>query len=343
MRTTTIFPEFGNQNEFRTYPFSDAASLTSVNGERIPNNIIADIIIHPPDDGLSGVVFVSSIDFANGEIVFRFSGTQQVIGTAKFTDASTWVEIIGPGNVGVIGIVDFGPGLADAYNFGSSQHVFKAHATELVPSVVFPVTTGGVTGIELPDGTVLTGDITIKGGKGVEVSSVGLGIMGRIRVDCFGEPPTVNAIKAIRVTGSADSLFIPYKYAPTVLSLTSRYDLANFKKDSTGGTIDAVRDAYEPCDDPPEPTIAPVGAAVSYIFYINGSTFSMATPSSLDYMNPVFLRLFESPAPLDTTAEFLTPATAADIMRDYTLPPAPGGGIIIEFAGMPGSGYGDKL
>lgn len=319
--TVTLFTEFDNQSALRAYPFTDTATMTDTMGARLPNDFITDIVIHPRDTGISGAVYMSAIDFTAGTITFSFALTEKVAGTVAFLASDTWAEILDPVFNDPMGIVSFGVGVTNT-QLGGAVRAFLPEATELIPSTVFPITPAGVHGIQLPDGTIMRGDVLLQGVNGIDVGTLGgLGeLMPSLRFDCVGPQAQVleetGFITSICVSRTKDSLFILSDYADGVLALTPTIDIegacgASGPRRGSATGVARTMDTFDPCVEP-VPVDAPAFDPWEQCFAPNDGAFTITALSTEAFRNPISI-------------------TTSNGTSSLLLPSASGGGIMLSF------------
>jgi hypothetical protein len=348
----TVFKEFGDMNASRAYPFIDGCSRGDHNDVVLRNNFILDVLIQPRGDGDAGFVYLSKIDFPRGRLVFSFSVSRKVAGIASFSPGDNEAEIIDRTTGLPSGHVMLG-GAWESVSGGGAVREFEPGATPLVPSVVFPVSPTGVVGFKLPDGAIMTGDVTLVGADGVNITS----FVDAVCIDCRNTASSdrVVPIKRIAVTTGAGSWFAPSAYGKSVLALTSLLDMDDSCAINSAQHARRVREAHDPCppepgvqqqsvdDKPAEPIKAAETASAFFYLYPENSTITLVAPSTFSYRNPVSLLLFENmqaPEAINT----LDVGDGARAISDISsLSSRPKGGIVLEMAGHPRAGRGDRL
>lgn len=83
---------FQNKNELRNYPLHDQATRVDVNGQQLPNNVIADIHLLLPSS-LGTSVFVSSVGISAGLVSVTFQAALMNPSCPGSSSASTFVPI----------------------------------------------------------------------------------------------------------------------------------------------------------------------------------------------------------------------------------------------------------
>lgn len=342
---TILSTEYENQNSRRQYPFADNATLVDTDGKSLPTDFLIDAHLYPLD--LTGTVYLSSIDTGTNTIYFADSVTRRVFGQAFYTAGATTADVYETGEyLRQVGVLVFGPGLSDVIR-GGSVRTFTATATTLTPTAFTPINQLGVRGIRLPDGTLMTGNVTIEGRDGVRVTSHIVDDVNFLRIDVIGVP-ALDAnecsnlgppICTIVVERKAGSRFVPSKYDDYTLALTAN----GLSLDAICEAAKARRrpDSRDPCVTPlPPDTDADAGSADQFTYDICAlgvGAFMVVAPSSMSYRNPISVRPIEGgvPAPNRMT---VPPATSVDdatrLADKFRLPDSIAGGILIEFQGI---------
>jgi len=213
----TVFQEWQNQNSQRNFPFCDTASLQDEQGNTLPADFLIDANLFPFD--LQGFCYLASIDGQTQTLNWADSATGDTVGTTQWLSgqqAAPCYDVSGYNRP--IGTVVFGPGVATIE--GNQLRQFAPPATQLTPTTFCALNQIGVRGILLPDGTIMTGSVTMTGQDGVVVTSVG----NTIRVDCIGVPALDASacqdlgvpICTIQVDRIAGSVFLASFYEPTI-------------------------------------------------------------------------------------------------------------------------------
>lgn len=342
--STVIMPEYGNQNRQRKFPFTDASTLLDSTGEALPVDFVVDASIYPID--VTGPVYVSELDPANSTISFADAGGT-VFATAVYGPVPGVVDVIETGAYErKLGVIVTGAGVADVFR-GKSVRTFTAAATALAPVACVPVQQAGVRGIILPDGTLMTGAVTITGKDGVWVTSRVSGSMSILRFDVVGVVPKSRPectddgppICRIRVSRSSTSPIMIASYGSNGLSLTLRDMSLDTLCAAVRGTY--RRNTSDPCGAPVTPPAPPGAVSTSDVVFniCAGGTnaFFIVAPSGGNYVNPISVRAQpQASAPQSRlTHEYGTDLPSIEKAADmFRQPPQPGGGIILELQGI---------
>ena len=348
-----IYQEWESQNARRNYPFADLATLTDQQGIRLPLDFLLDAVLYPAD--LQGVCYLQNIVGPARQLVFGDSVTRKSVGTAQWVPGAVSVVVYDvSGYSRPIGILQLGPGIT--YLESNQTRTFDPEATPLTPTCFFAVNQQGVQGIILPDGTLMTGDITIEGQDGIVVTTAGQ----TLRVDAVGKAAPDQSscedlgvpICAIRVIREPGSIFLVSKYDPFTLALTlNGPSLDSICAASTTRQRSSVQpsiqiptpvgDLYtagnDVCQAPgPTPPAPDPGVQVTLDFPIctlASRTFLIVAPSSLNYRNPVSLSA-DNQAPAAQQLGDQTDVTAAQAGKEFISPPMPAGVVKIEIQGV---------
>ena len=182
---------FQNKNENRNYPLHDAATRVDINGDKLPNEIIADIHILIPES-IGAAIFVSSVGVSSGLVSVTLQaatnnpscpGSSSSTGFIPIAAVSVPRPIVPFKNYpleaiypGVGGWIAFGQG---ALEVNECSHLFDSpDASFLVDKVAraykdLPVSSVGKVGLS----TKLTGLVRLKGVEGATFTSRGVRVM----------------------------------------------------------------------------------------------------------------------------------------------------------------------
>lgn len=340
-----LLPTYANENSRRHYPFADDTSMKDADGQLLPADFIIDACVYPLD--LQGVPYVAEINPLTRTVSLADSVTNKVFGQAVFEQDDSAVQT--SANIietsvyeRQLGILVFGAGRNAVWN-GRAIRQFTAEATMLTPTAFVLVNQVGVRGILLPDGTLMTGDVTIEGRDGVLVTSRIEDDQSILRVDVIGVPP----VDAGDCGSTPPICTIEVQRLPGSVVMISRYDDNTLALTVPGITLDGICeqakarrrfDPRDPCLEPPTPpTTIPPGDPVTEIFSICGSqtnTFMIIAPSAIGYQNPLAIKT--NPPRVESfrglANEPLTDIVTAGVRAEqFTNPPAIGGGISIGF------------
>lgn len=214
-----LYQSWDDSHEQTAYPFADGATMLAADGaSRFPIGVLADAVIGARD--VAAPVYVREVKVTAIDAVLTFAQGSTDVATATLDVLSSgWVQLVPSINVVYAGKIKINANSVGAIiNLGTGTHVFTADATPLVPYAVFLSPLAGVRGIVLPDGTTLTGDITISLGAGL---SGELLPSGQVRIDAIGLPyvgrDDVTAIRrairrveftAVNVTGETSTVTV---------------------------------------------------------------------------------------------------------------------------------------
>lgn len=171
--TETLFQDWADLHEDTPYPFTDAATMRSTGGlVTLPRNAIVDAAIGASTT--SAATYVSLITRTATAVVISFAQSQVVIGTVTIGPSDDgWLDVVDTSNA-FVGRVKINRNLfAVLFGWAVRSYTFAASALPLVPYATYFRPSNGVRGFKLPDGTVLTGDVTLLIGYGIAVSTVG--------------------------------------------------------------------------------------------------------------------------------------------------------------------------
>lgn len=344
--TAPFFTEYGNQNQFRRYPFLDDSSLKDADGKELPTGFIVDASLYPLD--VEGPVYLKTVDSARGVLEFA-DADGHVFGAAQWATGDTFADVFETEGYGrCIGIVSLGPD-ADSVYADKRVRVFMPNAATLCPIAAYPVHQGGVRGFLLPDGSLVTGDVVFEGENGVRVTSyvTDTGV-NTLRFDIIGEAPpdTDNCataeigppITTIAIEQALGSAIVVSEYDVGVLALT-------YPGKSLTELCAATRNIYrpnntDPCapdaDPQPEPEPAPAAEFSFDVADLDSGNFTIAAPGAADYINPISVQPL--PTASDMAALTLPAGTntdaAATAVRRFWRNRGQSGGIVIRVHGL---------
>jgi hypothetical protein len=158
-------------NTLRRYPINDRASVTSVDGQTLPDGVLADVHLYVPESLASRVV-VSSVSVTPHLIgvTFAAAGSSFVplasVTVPRETPAYKNVQVQ-PMAAGVAGWVAFGPAtsLLGSWRFDTSE-INGFYPAELLPRCVTAYGPTGVTSIQQKDRSErLTGRVAVISGQ----------------------------------------------------------------------------------------------------------------------------------------------------------------------------------
>jgi len=178
MSIDVMYQEWVSSNKVRRYPFAENSSLISQQGVALPNDLFTDAIFYPID--LVGELYVSSVDATTNTIIVSDADTLLVKGVSTNVFGSGlhhFYDDIGRH----VGSATTGKGILEV----AGSFTFDVTSTPLEGAVVYPQNQPGLRGIRLPDGTVLTGEVTLIGRDGIMLATNN---DGTIRVDVVGAP-----------------------------------------------------------------------------------------------------------------------------------------------------------
>jgi len=174
------------------YPFADSASLISVSGQVIPENMIIDAIFHPI--GGDSSLFISKIEVTGSSLVLWFSCNITDICSATYnkTSGDEVIQVIDAYGRPAGKMVVDNSLIESLASIPRGSYLFTQSATAIVQSAILPMPEVGVRGIVLSTGEVFTGDIKIVGEDGVYFSTETVVVNGvnktSIKVNAMGDP-----------------------------------------------------------------------------------------------------------------------------------------------------------
>jgi hypothetical protein len=316
--------------------------MSDNDGKLLPSDFLIDAHLYPLDP--VGMIYMSSVDIHASTIYFADTVTGTVVGKAVYTDDSDTAAVTETGEFErQIGLLVFGDGLNEMKR-GRFIREFTPYATTLTPTAYTPIKQVGVRGIRLPDGKLISGDISFEGRDGVLITSNIVDGEHILRFDVLGVPPVVEdcgehpLICTIIVERAAGSRFVISKYDDYTLALTAN----GLTLDDICAAAKARRrpDDRDPCETPLPPEVDPAPGAGAELVYqlcdMHAGTFQIVTPSSAGALNPISVRPINAGVlpnrmniPPVTTLDDATKAA-----ERFRLPDAVTGGILIEFQGI---------
>jgi len=185
VQTEIIFPEWRNQNEHTNYPFSDAATMISDSGVKLPKSLFDDARFYPI--GAVAGVYLKSVSIQGNIVTITIADPDKdlAIGSFDYTnpynDVPFYDSLGRPAGVLVSTVAKLRllPAAMPAFTG------FTQEQAELAPSCVVPLPQIGVRGFLLDDGSYFTGDVYLVGVDGIVLSVPEANV---IRVDIMGDP-----------------------------------------------------------------------------------------------------------------------------------------------------------
>jgi len=168
-------------HENSTFPFADTATLTSTSRNlTIPKQAIRDLTLATPQQ--STAARLASIERTITSVILTFQQQNTVIATAVIASTDdSWVQITDDEGTPAGRIKIDKVAFATLFGISIGLYRFNDAATTLVPWTTFYRPRNGLRGFLLPDGTVLTGEVTIIAGDGLEFDDNGY-------LNAVGEP-----------------------------------------------------------------------------------------------------------------------------------------------------------
>ena len=313
-----LLGEYRNQNSRRNYPFRDDATMMDQNGTALPTDFLIDAYIFPialregnSDIRITQVVgdsiYLSKIDLTDRKIYISNAQSGMICGIAEFEEG-VYVAYIyeEPNYYRQIGILVFGDSLSAVLR-GPTLRTFVPTATAFTPTAFTILDQIGVRGFLLEDGTLVTGNVTIEGQDGVEVTSYISGSENVLKFDMKGQAPDkaqcsenqCPLIKKICFERSDDSEFMITPQNANTINLNAfgftlddicAAQKAQVLPDEDGNLPAKAKTGDDPCGTVPEPPEPPAPVAIDPICFtladLGGNIFIM-TPSTPGMRNPV--------------------------------------------------------
>ena len=347
--TAILSEQYENQNAGRRYPFDDTATMADRDGNVLPTDFLIDCQLYTID--LTDRLYISSIDQGAGLITFSTVGDTMVRARAAYTQAGGTAEVMEIGGLErQIGILVFGAGLA-SLALGRSVRVFDPDATIFCAAAEQHISQVGVRGVVLPDGTVLTGSVTLTGQEGLQVTSQVRDGLSVLRFDALGVAPALEGdqpICTIEAIREVDSPFVISAYDTNTLAISCWKfgidDICAAQKDqqlpSQDGVLPAAGDGVcAPAPTPPTPPDDPGAQDLTFEVCPTGqSSFSICTVPYAGRRSPISIRA--APGQLAQSRMEIPPVVqntgALDrLLRAFRLPALAQNAIMIGFRGLP--------
>ena len=176
-----LHQSWNDLHENSPFPFEDRASLRSTDRTAtIPVQAIRDLVLATPQ--LNTPTRLGEIERTLDAVILRFFQGNIAIATATVEQTGTeWVEIAD--DVGTpAGRLRIDPTtFSTLFGLAVKTYRFNAAGATLVPWVTFYRPRNGFRGFRLPDGTVLTGEITLIAADGLRFTADG-------HLDAVGDP-----------------------------------------------------------------------------------------------------------------------------------------------------------
>ena len=324
----SLYPEYGNQNEGRQYPFQDGATLVAANGVTLSSNAIIDIFLYTTQ-AVTGV-YLRQVLGDESTFIFANSDDDTDIGYAVYESQTSAVIYDFSESQRPIGTIVFGSGIS-TYIGLSDPLEFTSVTAPLVPSAFIGLVQNGVRSLATEGGAVFNGHVNISGVNGVNVKTYIDGDRNLLRVDIVGKPKeplndcdACPPIKFLKIINEACSRLIGSNPEDGIIAITGYdfqlADLCDEKKiPDQNGVLPNKK--YSPCNSytPPEEwqchdasefTISPLDGIIRII-----------APATLASDNPVKIINNKTPGESITSNLPTDPQTLEDInkrMSDIT-------------------------
>jgi len=200
MAQRILFPEWRAENEATKYPFAQCASLT--NGSKtILEGMFLDASLYPIGGGYD--LHISEVVITNDAVrIYIGTVAQKQLCSATFSRLAPpdLLKVVDSANRPAGVLVSESSRLGLFNGWGTGVHQFTLKQTMFAASCVVPIPDTGVRGIRLADGTVLTGEVWLVGGKGVTLSS-------RTDLEARRDNPQGKPVTTITIDAVGDPLF----------------------------------------------------------------------------------------------------------------------------------------
>jgi hypothetical protein len=221
-----ISPEWRNSNSQRKYPFSADASMMPDTGIQIREDAFIDAVFYPIN--LAGVLYLSAVNRDAGTMEVSDDSGVRGTGAIGPSDVVQFLDDYGR----PVGTIVTGPGFLDL----SATVRASAAATTFAAACVFPQNQVGLRGLLLPDGTLVTGDITLAGEDGIRVDTTvedGNAVIRLMAVgvpsteDCINLPPPVKCLKIKQLQDSTLTISQNETAEGVVIGIGARLQLSD--------------------------------------------------------------------------------------------------------------------
>lgn len=181
----TLFPEFRDEQRDSNYPFGDACTLRSTDNLFFDPGLFLDAVLYPT--GSPERLAITSITTSYSAITI-YIGNDAAVDLLQVTydplSAPDTLTVYQGDRIAGMLLPD-STLLATLQSWPTGSHAFATGEAEFVPSVTIPLPDVGVTGFQLDNGDVISGDVWLVGADGI-VFTVLDG--DTIRVDVVGDP-----------------------------------------------------------------------------------------------------------------------------------------------------------
>ena len=183
-----LFPEWPNETIGTKYPFASRATLTNGTVQLLEGTIL-DAVFYVI--GAQERLRLSKVIVTHADVTL-YLGDQNndalasgVFGLPSPPDTVTFADAFGrPAGF----LVSDSQRLGLFPSWGVGTHEFEADATEFAATVCIPTPEQGVRGLQLPDGSLLTGDVWLIGDAGVVLQVATVNGQHVVKVNVVGDP-----------------------------------------------------------------------------------------------------------------------------------------------------------
>lgn len=213
-RTRVLHPQWRDVWETTAYPFEDSSPLVNSGGESIDRQTFLDAHLYPV--GATGPMRIGIVDVGHEVITLSIldeRNNELCKGIFSTPNPPSDIELVDQWGRPAGVLISSPAKLSQFQTWGVGQHTFAVGKATFCSSVCMPTPEVGVRGIQLEDGTLLTGQVWIIGDDGVVVrheqgqqaaACSNSDTVDVIRVDIVGDP-----LFRRRLCGPDDTLFDP--------------------------------------------------------------------------------------------------------------------------------------
>lgn len=242
-----IFSQFKDEFKNTKYPFTDTATLTSINGDlTLPAEIFCDASIYIP--GVIAPVYIQKITTTRAGISLTVTDySKQYTATGAIIPQDDSINLLNNSEQQV-GLIVASVDLTYFTSIPEGEYIFTDKATSFVPKCIVPLVDVGVTSVGVKDGKQLYGDVWLIGKDGIvfrcmdEESSDGECAEHTIRVDIVGDALFKREDSKFKVPAFVQTINgVPAnEYGDFLITVGEEKDILRITNSSEGITIYAA-------------------------------------------------------------------------------------------------------
>lgn len=177
------YQEWRNINSQRNFPFADDATLMSIDGITLSTSVFIDAFFYPMD--ITEPLYLSRINVPDN--ILEISADGQLVASAEMVGTVADFYDEDDRHIGTLIASDDFSLLTDEIQFTSVTAPFAA-------ACVMAQNQPGVRGFQLPNGDIVTGEVTFQGIDGVRIDSYVSGDNQILRISAVGVQSTPECI-----------------------------------------------------------------------------------------------------------------------------------------------------